>query len=90
MKPRSYGAFIADIRGYRPAIAIALSIVAVVPSFISFIHQDLSALQVLGRFAESLVVVGALVWITTGVLLRYARMQARAERSSRRDDEMML
>ena len=90
MKPRSYQAFIADIRGYRPAIAIALSIVVVIPSFIAFIHQDLSPVQVLARFAESLVVVGALVWLTTGILLRYARMQARAERSARRDDEMRL
>lgn len=90
MKPRSYQAFIADIRGYRPAIAIALSIVAVIPSFMAFLHQDLSALQVLGRFAQFLVVVGALVWLTTGVLVRYARMQQRAENNRRRDNEMML
>jgi hypothetical protein len=89
VKPRSYQAFIADIRGYRPAIAVALSIVAVIPSFLAFLHQELSAIQVLGRFAESLVVVGTLVWITTGVLLRYARMQAHVERSRGREDEMM-
>ncbi len=90
MKPRSYQAFIADIRGYRPAIAIALSIVAVIPSFLAFLHQNLSALQFLTRFAQFLVVIGALVWLTTGVLVRYARMQARVERSRKHDDEMML
>lgn len=90
MKPRTYKAFIADVRGYRPAITVALSILVVLPSFMEFLHQDLSPVQVLGRFAEALVVVGALVWITTGVLLRYAHMQARAERSARRDDEMTM
>jgi type II secretory pathway component PulF len=89
LKPRSYQAFIADIRGYRPAIAIALSVVAVLPSFMAFVHQDLSALQFLIRFAQFLVVIGALVWVTTGVLVRYARMQHRAERGRSRDDEMM-
>ncbi|MHB1087731.1 MAG: hypothetical protein ACYC19_03075 [Acidimicrobiales bacterium] len=90
MKPRSYQAFIADIRGYRPAIAIALSVVAVIPSFMAFVHQDLSPLEVLVRFAQFLVVIGALVWLTTGVLVRYARMQQRVERGRKRDDEMML
>ncbi|MHB1210324.1 MAG: hypothetical protein ACYC1I_11570 [Acidimicrobiales bacterium] len=80
----------ADIRGYRPAITVALSIVVVIPSFVAFVHQDLSPVEVLARFAESLVVVGALVWTTTGVLLRYARMQARVERNAHRDDEMVL
>lgn len=89
MKPHSYHAFIADIRRYRPSLTIALSIVAVIPSFVAFLHQDLSPILVLGCFAESLIVVGVLVWSTTGVLLRYARKQAKAEKSSSREDEMM-
>lgn len=89
MRPRSYRGFIADLRGYRPALTVAVSAVVVAPSFLAFVHQDLSALQVLVRFAESLVVVGVLVWGATGVLVRYARTQAQVDKRQAYEDEMM-
>jgi UDP-N-acetylglucosamine:LPS N-acetylglucosamine transferase len=90
LKQRSYHAFIADIRRYRPAVVITLSIIVVIPSFIALVHQDLTVIQVLSRFAESLVVVGVLVWCVTAVLVRYARTQARAERGPSWEDEMRV
>jgi len=78
---RTYREFISDIRSLRAAITVGLSALVVAPSFLDFVHQDLSPVQVLARFAESLIVVGILVWVTTSVLLHYAKTQARRENS---------
>lgn len=88
MNPRSYRAFIADIRRYRPALTIALAAIVVIPDGISLVHQDMTAIEVLSHFAQALVVIGALVWSTTGVLLHYARTQAESKTRVGRDDDM--
>jgi len=85
---RSYREFIADIRSLRAAITVGLSAFVIAPSFLDFVHQELSPVQVLARFAESLIVVGALVWVTTSILLHYAKTQARTENSRHSDEGM--
>jgi hypothetical protein len=74
-----------DIRRVRPLIVIVLTTVALLPSMDEMITQGLSPLTVLVRLAEGLVVIGALVWAVSGVVLHYARIQAQSPRS--RDPE---
>jgi hypothetical protein len=75
----------ADIRRLRPVIVIVLTIIVLLPSFEEMLTQSLSPLTVLGRLAESLAVVGALVWAVSAVVLHYARVQVESQRG--RDHE---
>jgi hypothetical protein len=88
MNASSYRAFVADVRRYRPALTIVLATIVVVPDGMAFIHQELSAIQVLEHFAQSLVGIGVLVWGATAVLVHYAHTQAKVPPVSERDDEL--
>lgn len=78
MKRRDYRALVVDIRRLRPVVVVLTSF-TLVPSFVEMATQSLSALTVLSRFAEGLVVIGALVWGASAVVLHYARVQVESE-----------
>lgn len=82
MKRRDYYAFIADIYRFRPLAVIVSSVLVTIPSVIEMITQGLSILQVLIRLVISVLFMGALIWMITGLLVRYAKVQAQAERES--------
>jgi hypothetical protein len=88
MNASSYRAFVADVRRYRPALTIVLATIVVIPDGMAFIHQELSVIQVLEHFAQSLVGIGVLVWAVTAVLVHYANTQAKVPQGSERDEEM--
>ena len=52
-----------------------LALIVLLPSLDEMVTQGLSPLTVLARLAESLAVVGALVWAVSAVVLHYARIQ---------------
>lgn len=79
MKRRDYYAFIADIYRFRPLAVIISSVLVTLPSIIEMATQGLSILDVLTRLVISILFMGALVWLVTGLLVRYARIQAQAE-----------
>ena len=79
MKRRDYRALVVDIRRLRPVVVVVLTSFTLVPSFVEMATQSLSALTVLSRFAEGLVVIGALVWGASAVVLHYARVQVESE-----------
>ena len=85
MKRRDYYVLMLDIRRIRPLVVIAITIVALLPSFDEMITQGLSPLTVLIRLAEGLAVIGALVWVVSAIVLHYARIQVQSQRS--RDHE---
>jgi hypothetical protein len=85
VKRREYHVLVADVRRLRPLIVIVLAIVTLLPSFDQMLTQGLSALSVLARFAASLAVCGALVWVVSAIVLYYARVQV--ESHQRRDTE---
>jgi len=75
-----------DIRRFRPVIVIVLAVIVLLPSLDEMITQGLSPLVVLARLAESLAVVGALVWAVSAVVLHYARIQVETHRSGEQDN----
>ena len=81
MRRRDYHALAVDIRRYRPIIAIVLALIVLLPSLDEMVTQGLSPLVVLARLAESLAVVGALVWAVSAVVLHYARIQVESHRN---------
>jgi hypothetical protein len=85
MKRREYYALSADVRRLRPLIVIVLTVVILLPSFDAMLTQGLSPLTVLVRFAESLAFLGLLVWMVSGVILYYARIQLESQQSRDRD-----
>lgn len=87
MNGRGYREFMGDVRRFRPAIVILVSIVVLLPSLDEMLTQALSPLSVLERFVEIVIVVGALVWGASSIVLRYARIQARHELSKDRESE---
>lgn len=88
MSRRSYQAFIVDVHRLRPALAIVLAAITLIPSLLEYFAGDLPIILVLVRFAEALVVIGALVWSVSYVVLRYARTQATSEFDRDQDSEM--
>lgn len=78
MTRRDYAALIADIRRFRPLVVVVLAVVVLVPSFAAMATQGLSPLVVLLRLTEALVVIGALVWFVSAVVLHYAKVQVRS------------
>lgn len=79
MKRRDYYSFMADIQRFRPLAVIVLSTVVIVPSLAEMLTQGMSVLVVLLRYLIALVVMTILVWSVSSLLLRYARIQERAE-----------
>ncbi len=77
--------FAADVRRLRLLGVVVLAIGVLVPSVIEIFRQDLSPVTVLSRLVLSLIVIGALVWILSGVVLHYARVQVVAH--ERRNDQ---
>lgn len=78
MKTRDHQQFVVDVSRYRPVLTVLLAALTVLPSIWEAATGNLSFLTVLGRLALSLPVCGALVWVTTGVVLHYARAQVRS------------
>lgn len=81
MRRRDYHALAVDIRRFRPIIVIVLAVIVLLPSLDEMVTQGLPPLVVLARLAESLAVVGALVWGVSAVVLHYARIQVESHRS---------
>lgn len=82
MNPRDHHQFIVDVSRYRPVLTVLLAGLTVLPSVWEAATGNLSFVAVLGRLALSLLVCGVIVWVTTGVLLHYARVRIRS-RSAR-------
>jgi uncharacterized membrane protein len=78
VKHRDFQRFSVDVSRYRPVLTVLLAGLTVMPSVWEAATGNLSFMAVLGRLALSLLVCGALVWVTTGVMLHYARVQVRA------------
>ncbi len=89
MNWRDYRMLAADVQRLRPLAAIVLAIVMILPSMSDVIRGDLPVVTLLVRLALALVVSGVLVWIVTGVVLHYARVQAQSgpDRRPKRDIE---
>jgi hypothetical protein len=85
LKRRDYRALVADVRRARPLVVVALAAVALLPSLVEMATQNLPALTVLARLAESLALIGILVWGASAVVLHYARIQVESPQS--RDQE---
>jgi hypothetical protein len=81
VRRRDYHALAVDIRRLRPVIVIVLAVIVLLPSLDEMLTDSLSPLAVLARLAESLAVVGALVWAVSAVVLHYARIQVESHRS---------
>jgi hypothetical protein len=86
VRRRDYHALAVDIRRFRPVIVIVLALIVLLPSLDEMVTQGLSPLVVLARLAESLAVVGALVWGVSAVVLHYARIQVEAHRSGEHEN----
>jgi hypothetical protein len=80
MKRREYHALTTDVRRLRPILALALTVVVLLPSLDDVLIGGLSPLTVLARLAVSLAVVGALVWGVSALVLHYARIQVKSGR----------
>ncbi|HUX03519.1 MAG TPA: hypothetical protein VMV53_01235 [Acidimicrobiales bacterium] len=79
MKRDVYRSFALDVRRFRPVMVVALTLVTLVPSLYEMVADDLSPLAVLIRLAETFPLMGLMVWLVSGVALRYARIQARSD-----------
>ena len=77
MRRRELHRFIADVQRFRPLATVVLAVALMLPSFGDLAGGNLSAVTFLARLALALAVGAVLVWAVTGVILRYARMQAR-------------
>jgi hypothetical protein len=69
--------FIVDVQSFRPLATVVLAVALMLPSLWELATGNLSAVTFLARLALALAVCAVLVWAVTGVILRYARMQAR-------------
>lgn len=76
MRQHNFYAFMVDVHRLRPLISVLLALLALVPSLVEMATQGLSPIVVLARLAEGLALFGTLVWMVTGVVLHYARIQA--------------
>lgn len=88
MKSRDCGAFISDVYRLRPLVTVVLAILIMLPSFSEVISSGLSMVVLLMRLAETLFFVGTLVWITSGVLIHYANVQAKTPESDKVESEL--
>jgi hypothetical protein len=72
--------FILDVQRFRPLATVVLAVALMLPSLWELATGNLSAVTFLARLALALAVCAVLVWAVTGVILRYARMQAQRPR----------
>jgi hypothetical protein len=68
--------FVGEVQRYRPVATVLLAVVLVLPSLWELVAGNLSAVALLARLTLSLAFCAVLVWASTGVVLRYARMHA--------------
>lgn len=90
MKAHEYYRFAADVRRWRPFVAVVIAIVLTLPSMVGLLTEGLSVLVVLERLVEALVLVSVLVATLSGLVLHYARTHLRdqaAVGSSEADQE---
>lgn len=78
MKQRDYEAFVVDVYRFRPIIVMVMAILIVSPSCYEMVIQGLSVLTVLLRLAGALAFAGVLVWLASGMVIRYARIQTKS------------
>ncbi|MGA2835706.1 MAG: hypothetical protein ABSF84_03815 [Acidimicrobiales bacterium] len=84
MNWRDYRVLAADVQRLRPLATIVLAILLLLPSLSETVTGDLPVVTLLARLALALLVSGVLVWIVTGVVLHYARVQAQSGSEGRR------
>ena len=87
MRKTDYVSLIADIRRLRPIVVILLSIPVMLPTLDEMVAQGLSAVSVLLRLVETLVFIGVVVWLTSGVVLHYARVQIRSSQGREHEED---
>ena len=76
MTRRDLRAFVIDVQRFRPVATVVAAALFMVPSLAELAGGNLSAVTFLFRLALALVVCAVLVWVVTGLILRYARMHA--------------
>lgn len=79
MTRRDLRSFVGDVQCARPLATVVLAVALVLPSLWEVVTGNLSAVTLLARLALALPVSAVLVWAATGIVLRYARMQAPAK-----------
>jgi type II secretory pathway component PulF len=76
------------VRRLRLLGVVLIVLVVVAPSVVEMFRQDLSPVTVLLRLVLALLVVGALAWTISALVLHYARVQTLArERATDRADD---
>jgi amino acid permease len=65
-----------DVRRFRPLVTVVLTVLVIFPSFIEMATQGLAATTVLQRLVEALGIASVLVWVVSGVVLHYAKVQS--------------
>jgi hypothetical protein len=60
----------------RPLITLVLALVVILPGLWGVVLGRVAPLTLLAHLAESLCVAAVLVWLVSGVVLHYARVQA--------------
>jgi hypothetical protein len=78
VNPHLHENFNVDVRRFRPVLTVSLAALSILPSLWEAATGNLSFVSVLGRLALALVVSAVLVWLTTAVVLHYARVQLRS------------
>lgn len=76
-----------DVRRFRPIFVAVLAFLTLLPSLFEMVTQGLSPIVVLARLAEALGLIGMLVWLVSGVVLHYARIQAKSEAGGNQGSE---
>ncbi len=84
MTGRDLRSFVGAVHCFRPLATVVLAVALVLPSFFELASGNLSAVTLLGRLALALPVCAALVWGVSGIVLRYARIQAAAQAENER------
>lgn len=89
MKREDYVKFSCDVRRLRSLTVVAFALATLTPSVVEMFRQDLSPVTVLLRLVLALVVLGALVWFISWLVLHFALVQTTsAERvTDNLDDE---
>jgi hypothetical protein len=78
MTGRDVRSFADEVQRFRPLATVVVAVVLTAPSLLELTAGNLSAVSLLARLALALPVGAALVWVVSAVVLRYARVQARA------------
>src|ERR1700722_107504 len=84
MTRRDLRSFVIDVQRFRPVATVVLAALLMLPSLGEFAAGNLPAVTFLARLALALAVCAVLVWVLTGMILRYARMHAQRSAESER------